>query len=109
MGGRSWSCRRRGILQRDPSSYQDESRWRSRFYFGAIAASSAAMKCESFDPQCASLPAWDSPVGSGVEMAGAVSDAGLPCPEPRKRLRPIGLAKGTFELTDAFFEPLPDD
>lgn len=29
-------------------------------------------------------------------------------PLPRKELRPIGLCKGTFEVTDAFFEPLPD-
>ncbi len=28
---------------------------------------------------------------------------------PRKRSRAFGAFKGQFELTDAFFEPLPDD
>ena len=30
-------------------------------------------------------------------------------PEDRSRPRPIGLARGEFEVPDAFFEPLPDD
>ena len=29
--------------------------------------------------------------------------------QARKDPRPIGLAAGEFEVTDAFFEPLPDD
>ena len=32
-----------------------------------------------------------------------------PVPAPRKTPRPIGLAKGTFEVPPSFFEPLPDD
>ena len=32
-----------------------------------------------------------------------------PLPRARSRKRPIGLARGTFELPGAFFEPLPDD
>jgi prevent-host-death family protein len=32
-----------------------------------------------------------------------------PLPQPRRRKRPIGLARGTFELPEAFFEPLPED
>lgn len=31
----------------------------------------------------------------------------LPC--KRKTARPIGLAKGAFEIPESFFEPLPDD
>lgn len=27
----------------------------------------------------------------------------------REHKRPLGLAKGEFEVTDAFFEPLPED
>ena len=29
--------------------------------------------------------------------------------ETRRKRRPIGLAKGEFTVTPAFFEPLPDD
>ncbi len=32
-----------------------------------------------------------------------------PLPKVRKKKRPIGLAKGTFEIPDSFFDPLPDD
>jgi antitoxin (DNA-binding transcriptional repressor) of toxin-antitoxin stability system len=32
-----------------------------------------------------------------------------PVAKPTTGRRPIGLAKGTFELTDAFFAPLSDD
>ena len=32
-----------------------------------------------------------------------------PLPRPRRRKRPIGLARGTFEVPEAFFEPLPED
>jgi antitoxin (DNA-binding transcriptional repressor) of toxin-antitoxin stability system len=32
-----------------------------------------------------------------------------PIAPERKKPRPIGLAKGTFELTPAFFEPLPKE
>lgn len=32
-----------------------------------------------------------------------------PLPTTGTEPRPIGLYKGTFEVTDAFFEPLPDD
>lgn len=32
-----------------------------------------------------------------------------PVPKVRKKKRPIGLAKGTFEIPDSFFDPLPDD
>ena len=32
-----------------------------------------------------------------------------PLPRARSRKRPIGLARGTFEVPDAFFEPLPED
>ena len=30
-----------------------------------------------------------------------------PIKQDRKTMRPIGLAKGQFEVTDSFFEPLP--
>lgn len=30
-------------------------------------------------------------------------------PKASKEARPIGLAKGQFEIPDSFFEPLPDD
>lgn len=32
-----------------------------------------------------------------------------PLAPPSKKPRPIGLAKGTFEVPPSFFEPLPDD
>ncbi len=32
-----------------------------------------------------------------------------PIPPPRSEKRPIGLAKGTFEVPASFFEPLPED
>lgn len=32
-----------------------------------------------------------------------------PLPRARSRKRPIGLARGTVEVPDAFFEPLPED
>lgn len=32
-----------------------------------------------------------------------------PIVKPRKAPRPIGLAKGKFEVPSSFFEPLPDD
>ena len=32
-----------------------------------------------------------------------------PLPRPRRRKRPIGLARGTFEVPEAFFEPPPED
>jgi antitoxin (DNA-binding transcriptional repressor) of toxin-antitoxin stability system len=32
-----------------------------------------------------------------------------PLPRPRKEKRPIGLARGTFEVPPSFFEPLPED
>lgn len=32
-----------------------------------------------------------------------------PVAKPAVGRRPIGLAKGTFEVPDEFFEPLPDD
>ena len=32
-----------------------------------------------------------------------------PLPEQRKKKRPIGLAKGKFEVLPEFFEPLPSD
>lgn len=32
-----------------------------------------------------------------------------PLPPKRKEPRPIGLAKGRFEVGSEFFEPLPDD
>jgi antitoxin (DNA-binding transcriptional repressor) of toxin-antitoxin stability system len=32
-----------------------------------------------------------------------------PLPKKPKEPRPIGLAKGKFEVPDSFFEPLPDD
>ncbi|MBF0368335.1 MAG: type II toxin-antitoxin system Phd/YefM family antitoxin [Magnetococcales bacterium] len=32
-----------------------------------------------------------------------------PLPHLPKGKRPIGLAKGEFEVTSAFFDPLPDD
>ena len=32
-----------------------------------------------------------------------------PVPQARRRKRPIGLARGTFEVPEAFFAPLPDD
>jgi antitoxin (DNA-binding transcriptional repressor) of toxin-antitoxin stability system len=32
-----------------------------------------------------------------------------PLPRKPKEPRPIGLAKGKFEVPDSFFEPLPDD
>lgn len=32
-----------------------------------------------------------------------------PLPKRRKRPRPIGLAKGTFEIPASFFEPLPTE
>jgi antitoxin (DNA-binding transcriptional repressor) of toxin-antitoxin stability system len=32
-----------------------------------------------------------------------------PLPQPRKRKRPIGLARGTFDIPESFFEPLPED
>ncbi len=32
-----------------------------------------------------------------------------PLPPERTGRRPIGLAKGTFEVPPSFFEPLPDD
>lgn len=32
-----------------------------------------------------------------------------PLPRPRRRRRPIGLARGSFAIPKAFFEPLPDD
>jgi antitoxin (DNA-binding transcriptional repressor) of toxin-antitoxin stability system len=32
-----------------------------------------------------------------------------PIQPPRKNHRPLGLARGEFEVTSAFFEPLPDD
>ena len=28
---------------------------------------------------------------------------------PQSRARPVGLAKGTFEVSPGFFDPLPDD
>jgi antitoxin (DNA-binding transcriptional repressor) of toxin-antitoxin stability system len=31
-----------------------------------------------------------------------------PLPRSRTKRRPIGLAKGTFEVPPSFFEPLPD-
>jgi prevent-host-death family protein len=32
-----------------------------------------------------------------------------PIVQPEKKLRPIGLAKGQFEVGPEFFEPLPND
>jgi len=32
-----------------------------------------------------------------------------PLPRTRHRKRPIGLARGTFEVPASFFEPLPED
>ncbi len=32
-----------------------------------------------------------------------------PLPQQRKKKRPIGLAKGKFEVPPEFFEPLPSD
>ena len=32
-----------------------------------------------------------------------------PIAKPEKKLRPVGLAKGQFEVGPEFFEPLPDD
>ncbi|MEO8600969.1 MAG: type II toxin-antitoxin system Phd/YefM family antitoxin [bacterium] len=32
-----------------------------------------------------------------------------PLPRPRRAARPIGLAKGTFEVPQSFFDALPDD
>ncbi len=32
-----------------------------------------------------------------------------PIVQPPKKLRPLGLAKGQFEVGPEFFEPLPDD
>jgi len=32
-----------------------------------------------------------------------------PLPEKRALLRPVGLARGTFEVPDEFFDPLPAD
>jgi antitoxin (DNA-binding transcriptional repressor) of toxin-antitoxin stability system len=32
-----------------------------------------------------------------------------PLPEPPRAPRPIGLARGEFEVPPSFFEPLPDD
>ena len=32
-----------------------------------------------------------------------------PLPPARKKRRPIGLDKGQFEVTEAFFKPLPED
>jgi prevent-host-death family protein len=32
-----------------------------------------------------------------------------PLPRPRRHKRPIGLAKGSFQVPESFFEPLPDD
>jgi antitoxin (DNA-binding transcriptional repressor) of toxin-antitoxin stability system len=32
-----------------------------------------------------------------------------PLPQERKGLRPIGLAKGAFEVPPSFFDPLPDE
>ena len=32
-----------------------------------------------------------------------------PLPSERSTPRPIGLAKGTFEVPSSFFEPLPDE
>ncbi len=32
-----------------------------------------------------------------------------PLPAARKRKRPLGLAKGTVEVPQSFFEPLPDE
>jgi prevent-host-death family protein len=32
-----------------------------------------------------------------------------PIPKPATGRRPIGLAKGTFEVSDEFFEPLPEE
>ena len=32
-----------------------------------------------------------------------------PLPPERTQPRPIGLAKGTFDIPAAFFDPLPDD
>lgn len=32
-----------------------------------------------------------------------------PLPQPLKKKRPIGLAKGQFEILPSFFDPLPDD
>ncbi len=32
-----------------------------------------------------------------------------PIAAPKKKLRPVGLAKGQFEVGPEFFEPLPDD
>ncbi len=32
-----------------------------------------------------------------------------PIPPSREHRRPIGLAKGEFEVTDEFFEPLPEE
>ncbi|HEY3739171.1 MAG TPA: hypothetical protein VGL53_04965 [Bryobacteraceae bacterium] len=29
--------------------------------------------------------------------------------QPKQEPRPIGLAAGDFEVTDAFFEPLPEE
>lgn len=31
-----------------------------------------------------------------------------PLPQKRKEPRPIGLAKGTFDVPDSFYEPLPE-
>lgn len=31
-----------------------------------------------------------------------------PLPKKRKEPRPIGLAKGTFEVPESFYEPLPE-
>jgi prevent-host-death family protein len=32
-----------------------------------------------------------------------------PLPRTRRRKRPMGLARGTFEVPEAFLEPLPED
>jgi len=32
-----------------------------------------------------------------------------PVPPPERSKRPIGLAQGEFEVTQAFFEPLPEE
>ncbi len=32
-----------------------------------------------------------------------------PLPKKRKEPRPIGLAKGTFDVPESFYEPLPDE
>lgn len=32
-----------------------------------------------------------------------------PLPKKRKEPRPIGLAKGTFDVPEGFYEPLPDE